>query len=151
MFLSVWRVRVSHLFSCVNYFGFLFGLIKSAVERISLMVKIILLLAVILALSACDGDGVLDKSSDERMTREAMCVVASERFLLYDEAERHLKHGLEAGRVRFESTGETNDFAEQIDAAREVMNSMSKSFNAEFLRTQCDKEISVNEFERVFS
>ncbi|EPS4464359.1 hypothetical protein ACVEVH_005428, partial [Escherichia coli] len=51
-----------------------------------------------LILVGCDGDGIKDKDPDERMIREAMCVVASERFQLYDEAERHRAHGIEAGR-----------------------------------------------------
>lgn len=38
-------------------------------------------------LSACGGDEVHDTSPQERMMREAMCVAASERFALYDDAK----------------------------------------------------------------
>ncbi|HFU8844801.1 TPA: hypothetical protein ACH9KB_005420, partial [Escherichia coli] len=99
-----------------------------------------------LILVGCDGDGIKDKDPDERMIREAMCVVASERFQLYDEAERHRAHGIEAGRVRFNRDGTPNDFTEQIHKVRPLMNNFSKDYNAEYLKTRCDKRITVGEF-----
>lgn len=64
------------------------------------------------------GDGIKDDSSLDAMIREAMCVVAAERFQLYDEAERHYRHGQEAGRVRFNRTGEVNDVPEHIERVK---------------------------------
>ncbi|RLA37308.1 MAG: hypothetical protein DRQ64_09605 [Gammaproteobacteria bacterium] len=101
-----------------------------------------------LLLVGCDGDGIKNEDPDERMTREAMCVVASERFQLYDQAERHRTHGIEAGRVRFNRDGKPNDFTEQIHKARPMMNNFSKDYNANFLNKLCDRTITVGEFER---
>lgn len=103
------------------------------------------LLGFCLILAGCDGDGIRDKDPDERMVREAMCVVASERFQLYDEAKRHLAHGIEAGRVRFNRDGTPNDLTEQIHKVRPLMNKFSKGYNAEYLKTRCDKRIAVGE------
>lgn len=104
------------------------------------------LIGFFLLLVGCDGDAIKDKDPDERMIREAMCVVASERFQLYDEAERHRAHGIEAGRVRFNRDGIPNDFTVQIHKVRPMMNNFSKDYNAEYLKTRCDKKITVGEF-----
>ncbi|PMM56413.1 hypothetical protein [Vibrio lentus] len=97
--------------------------------------------------TACD-DGVKDRNLDEAMMREAMCVVASERFNLYDEAKIHKEHGLDFGGTRFRRTGQENDFQDQVYKVRPFLNQMSKDYNAEFLGSKCDKEITVGEFKQ---
>ncbi len=114
-----------------------------------MLLRSIALIAISISIAACDGDGISDKDPEERMIREAMCVVASERFQLYEEAERHRKHGMEAGRVHFNRTGEPNDFAKQVHKVRPMLNDRSKDFNAELLKTRCDKKVTVGEFESV--
>jgi hypothetical protein len=99
-------------------------------------------------LIGCGGDDVHDKSPDEAMIREAMCVAASERFLLYKEASLHLKHGLEAGRFRFERTGKQNDFTKQVQEARQTLVNLSANYNAVYLKNGCNRRISQAEFNR---
>lgn len=107
------------------------------------------MLSTILALAACGGDGVIDESIDDAMVREAMCIVASERFQLYDEARIHLEHGLDFGQQRFNRTHEPNDFREQVNKVREFMDAMSKDFSASFLSERCNRNITVGEFKKV--
>ena len=109
--------------------------------------RILTLILIVIFLPACSGDGIKDKNPDDRMVRETMCVIASERFQLYNEAKKHLSHGIEAGRVRFHMTDKLSDFRQKIHKARSMMNGMSKEYNAKFLKTRCDKEITVAEFE----
>lgn len=111
--------------------------------------KRIFLTFLTLFIIGCDGDGIRGENFEDQMTREAMCVVASERFLLYKEAERHRQHGLASGKARFSVTSEINDFEKRIHSARLILGEMSKEYNAEFLRVQCDKAITVLEFESV--
>jgi len=106
----------------------------------------LVVLACLLIASCGSADGITDKSPDDRMVREAMCVAASERFMLYDEAGRHKAHGIDAGRIRFERTGKVNDFQEQLNLARKFMDSMSKDFNARYLAKRCDTNITVAQF-----
>ena len=103
-------------------------------------------LSCLLVASCGSADGVTDKTPGDRMIREAMCVAASERFMLYDEASRHKAHGIEAGRVRFERTGKSNDFQKQLNIARKFMDGMSKDFNAKFLAKACGTNITVAQF-----
>ena len=111
--------------------------------RIGLAIAV---LSCLLVASCGSADGITDKSPADRMTREAMCVAASERFMLYDEAGRHKAHGIEAGRVRFERTGKPNDFQKQLNIARKFMDDMSKDFNAKFLAEGCNTNITVAQF-----
>lgn len=105
-----------------------------------------ILLAVLLA--GCGGDSVQDKNLDEAMSREAMCVAASERFFLYRDAARHLEHGLDAGRLRFERRGVPNDFLELALEARKLLTNLSPTFSADFLKEKCNRHITNIEFER---
>jgi len=65
---------------------------------------------------------------------------------LYGEASQHKAHGIEAGRLRFDRTGKSNDFQEQLNIARKFMDGMSKDFNAKFLAKRCDTNITVAQF-----
>lgn len=113
-----------------------------------MFLKRAIILSTILVLAAC-GDGVTDDSLDDAMVRESMCIVASERFLLYDEARTLLEHGLDFGHRRFNRTHEPNDFREQVHKVREFMDGMSKDFNASFLSESCNRNVTVGEFKRV--
>ncbi|MEP3277257.1 MAG: hypothetical protein ABJN26_16680 [Stappiaceae bacterium] len=99
-----------------------------------------------ITLAGC-GDGISDASYDEAMIREAYCIVASLRFGLYEEAEEHHEHGLEAGRLRFEQTNELNDFSKILQDVRLATTNLSKDFHAEYLATRCNRNITVGEFE----
>lgn len=107
------------------------------------------LLALSFTISSCDGDGVSDEGTDERLLREAMCVVASERFQLYDEAEKHRKHGIDVDRIQSKKSGTSKGFTKMIHQVRPHLNENSKEFNATFLEMYCDKTITVGELESV--
>jgi hypothetical protein len=104
-----------------------------------------LVLCTALLLTGCDGDDAHDRSAAEQMTRESLCVAASERFTLYKEAERHKAHGLEAARLNFEKSGEPSNFLAKIHVARIELASESKDFNATFLSTRCDTNVTHGE------
>ena len=109
--------------------------------------KLCIFTAAALTLAGCDDDGARDASPNEQMTRESLCVAASERFTLYKQAERHKSHGLEAARVRFQSTGQPSDFLARINGARIEMATKSKDFNATFLGTICDTSVTIGDVE----
>lgn len=94
--------------------------------------------ASVLLVAGCDGDSVKDKSVNERMTRESLCVVASERFALYKEAERHIKHGLEAAKDGFEQTGKEFQFLPRLNTSRAILVGEPNDFVARFLADKCD-------------
>ena len=110
------------------------------------MIRVLLFVILSLFLSACDDDSIKDDSLDDKIAREAMCVVASERFLLYDEAARHKIHGLEAGKDRFERSGKENDFMRKVYFARFSMIKAPKAYLVELLTTQCGGKITSNQF-----
>ena len=110
-------------------------------------IKPLLVVLVCLLVASCGStDGVSDESFDESMAREAMCVAASERFMLYDEASRHKEHGMEAGRTRFRRTEEVNDFQERLSFTRKFMTGLSKDYNARYLAKRCGTNITVAQF-----
>ncbi|MCA6061326.1 hypothetical protein HUF18_16210 [Thalassolituus sp. ST750PaO-4] len=103
----------------------------------------------VLAISGCNSDGVQDKDLDEQMLREALCIIAAERFQLYDEAEHHLQHGLEAGRRKAIRTGEPNEFREYIELVKQYSSTFSKEDSARDLKEKCDRRLTMIEFSRV--
>ena len=99
--------------------------------------RVIFCLLFCLFLISCGGDGIKDKDPEERMLREAMCVVSSEILGLYDNAEKHREHGLEAGRDRFIRDQIPNDFDNQIIMARNMMSQYSLNYHSQYLKTRC--------------
>lgn len=88
----------------------------------------------------CGGDGIKDRDPEERMLREAMCVVSSEILQHYDHADKHREHGLEAGRDRFIREKKLNDFDKQIVMARNMMSQYSLSYHTQYLKKRCGFE-----------
>lgn len=102
--------------------------------------RVIFCLIFCLFLISCGGDGIKDRDPKERMLREAMCVVSSEILQLYDHADKHRKHGLEAGRERFIREKTPNDFDNQVIMARNVMSQYSLSYHTQYLKNRCGFE-----------
>lgn len=110
------------------------------------MIRLLLLVILSIFLSACDNDSFKDANLDEKIAREAMCVVASERFLLYKEADKHKRHGLQAGADRFERRGDESDFLQKVYFTRLRMIRLPKEYLAEILISQCDTKLTNNQF-----
>ena len=104
----------------------------------SLGLKLCVAITSFLLLAGCDGDGAKDQSLKERMIRESICVVASERFALYKDAERHLKHGLDAAKESFRNTGVAATFLKQINISRTMLVAEPNDFVARLLADKCD-------------
>lgn len=100
-----------------------------------------------LILSTC-GDGIKDKNPSERMHREAGCVISAQHFSLFDEAETHYNHGLEANRDHYSNTGNPNqdDFHYILKVTRTITQAMSSQFHALNLRDRCNRRIKNVEF-----
>lgn len=96
-------------------------------------------------LSACGGDEVHDSSPQERMMREAMCVAASERFALYDDAKKHFAHGMDAASDHFRTSGEPAQFAKMINAVRTSLISKQNEFVATLISTKCNGQVTVGQ------
>ncbi|MDB1111914.1 hypothetical protein [Pseudomonas extremaustralis] len=96
-------------------------------------------------LSACGGDKVHDSSPQERMLREAMCVAASERFALYDDAKKHFSHGMEAASEYFRTSGEPAQFPKKINAVRSSLISKPNEFVATLISMKCNGEVTVGQ------
>ncbi|QVN05625.1 hypothetical protein JYG35_18510 [Pseudomonas rhodesiae] len=96
-------------------------------------------------LSACGGDKVHDSSPKERMMREAMCVAASERFALYDDAKKHFAHGMDAASDYFRTSGEPPHFPKMINAVRSSLVSTQNEFVATLIATKCNGQVTVGQ------
>lgn len=97
-------------------------------------------------LMGCNSEGPKDEDVESKLAREAMCVVSSERFNLYDEAKMHLSHGLEAGRAKFTTTGQPAYFTERLHDVRMKMGAQPKEFHLQVLSTLCGRELTKAEF-----
>lgn len=96
-------------------------------------------------LSACGGDEVHDTSPQGRMMREAMCVAASERFALYDDAKKHFAHGMDAASDHFRTSGEPAHFPKMINAVRSSLVSKQNEFVAALIATKCNGQVTVGQ------
>lgn len=111
------------------------------------MKRVFLLL--LFALSSCSSsDGVDDEDFDAAMTREAACIVSSERFGLYKKAIEHYKHGENYGASRFRQSmrnGEPieSDFWSRINTVRSLYVELSNNWHAKNLKVHCNTEIEV--------
>lgn len=104
-----------------------------------------LLIIASIFLSACGGDGVHDSSPQDRMTREAACVAASERFALYDDAKKHFSHGVDAASDYFRSSGKPAQFSKMINVARSSLVSKPNEFVASLISTMCNGQVTVGQ------
>ncbi|RMW07764.1 hypothetical protein ALP03_200272 [Pseudomonas amygdali pv. tabaci] len=102
-------------------------------------------IVVTILLSACGGDEVHDSSPQERMMREAMCVAASERFALYDDAKKHFAHGMDAAADYFRRSGEPAQFLKMINAVRSSLISKQNEFVATLIATQCNGRVTAGQ------
>ncbi|KPY29849.1 MULTISPECIES: hypothetical protein [Pseudomonas syringae group] len=98
-------------------------------------------------LSACGGDGAHDLSPQDQMTREAMCVAASERFALYEDAKKHFVHGVDAASEYFRSSGKAAQFPKMINVARSSLVSKPNEFVATVISTMCNGQVTVGQVE----
>lgn len=96
-------------------------------------------------LSACGGDNVHDASPQERMMREAMCVAASERFALYDDAKKHFSHGLNAASDYFRTSGEPAQFPKMINTVRSSLISKQNEFVATLISKKCNGQVTAGQ------
>jgi len=96
-------------------------------------------------ISACGGDKVHDSSPQDRMTREATCVAASERFALYDDAKKHLAHGMDAASDYFRTSGKPAQFPKMINVVRSSLVSKPNEFVAALISTTCNGKVTVGQ------
>lgn len=96
-------------------------------------------------LSGCGGDKVHDSSPQDRMTREAMCVAASERFALYDDAKKHFAHDMDAASDYFRTSGNPAQFPKMINVVRSSLASRPNEFVATLISTMCNGEVTVEQ------
>ena len=80
--------------------------------------------------------------------REAVCVVASERFFLFDEAQKHYEHGSDASGLRYRMDGTPTELPELINQFRKVMINLPKEHSAQMLEEKCDKRLTNREFKQ---
>lgn len=114
--------------------------------RSAMFAKISFVAIATLALTACNVDGITDKSPEERAYREALCIVSSEHFALYPEAEKHLKHGLEAARTHFDSTGTALDFYKILSTTRQKLPNFSNGYYHSTLANRCGRKLTNGEY-----
>jgi len=96
-------------------------------------------------ISACGGDKVHDSSPQDRMTREATCVAASERFALYDDAKKHLAHGMDAASDYLRTSGKSAQFPKMINVVRLSLASKPNEFVAALISTTCNGKVTVGQ------
>lgn len=112
------------------------------------MKKLTFGITISLLLSACGGDGINDIGYEEAMTREAMCVIASERFQLYAEAEEHSAHGIRFSQLQFEKINVQSSFPQQVASVKSMASGFNKDFSARYLKERCNRSISNMEYQR---
>lgn len=100
----------------------------------------------LLVLAGCNSEGPKDEDVESKLAREAMCVISSERFNLYEDAKTHLSHGLEAGRAKFTTTGQPANFAERLHDIRMKTGTQPREFHLKVLSAQCGRELTKAEF-----
>lgn len=114
----------------------------------NLHIKIAFIAICMTFLSASNAATINDKNLDENISKEAICVVASERFLLYESAIRHKKNGFDAAKERFSQQGVENDFYKQVYIARSFITKVSKDYYAQFLIQKCGEKLNEEDYDR---
>lgn len=105
--------------------------------------------AALIALSGCaPSDGVDDASNDEFLNREALCIAFSERFRLYEAAEKHWDHANTMLHV-LAVAGRPDEtlFRERLGTARILAVSQSKEQAADYLVAMCNEKMTRAQFD----
>ncbi|RCX07065.1 hypothetical protein DFP77_107165 [Marinomonas foliarum] len=112
-------------------------------------VKSVISVIPLILIGCSNPDRVNDKTLEDKIARELLCIASSERFMLYDEAQKHLKHLQDARSHYWDVNGKELDLKVRVLLAREHISIIPKEYAAQLLMEECKTKVPKLSYESI--